>query len=123
MEHIIVDYVRARRAMRRGGGCVESLDGIAQDGHDPAANPSARKNYNWVSDRAEDVIAVHELLDRLETSGAEAGGKSGGAQRQAEIVRLRFFLGLTEDETANILGCSSETVTKEFKKAKAKLAQ
>jgi DNA-directed RNA polymerase specialized sigma24 family protein len=37
-------------------------------------------------------------------------------------VRLRVFAGLTEDETAEVLGCSSETVTKEFRKAKAKLA-
>lgn len=49
-------------------------------------------------------------------------GKVQGARRQAEIVRLRVFLGLTEHEAAEVLGCSSETITKEFRKAKAKLA-
>jgi DNA-directed RNA polymerase specialized sigma24 family protein len=64
---------------------------------------------------------VKELLDRLKHDNVEEG-KGQVARRQAEIVRLRVFLGLTEDEAAEVLGCSSETVTKEFRKAKAKLA-
>jgi DNA-directed RNA polymerase specialized sigma24 family protein len=43
------------------------------------------------------------------------------ARRQAEIMRYRAILGWTEDDVAKFLGKSSETITKDYKKAKAKL--
>jgi len=74
-----------------------------------------------LQENVEQAVVVKELLDRLEHDNDEEG-KGQISRRQAGIVRLRVFVGLTEEEAAEVLGCSSETVTKEFRKAKAKMA-
>lgn len=120
MEQLLIDH--ARQFKSRGRGRTDSLDALAEDGFqpvdEPAASPSGR---NLLQENVEQAVVVKELLDRLENDNVEEG-KRQAARRQAEIVRLRVFLGLTEEEAAEVLGCSSETVTKEFRKAKAKLA-
>lgn len=60
-------------------------------------------------DRMDEIIAVDAALDRL----------SKWHPRQAKIVELRFFAGLTEDETAEALGISPRTVKREWTVAKA----
>ena len=120
MEQLLIDH--SRQLKSHGGGRTDSLEALAEDGFQPAATPADTLNWGNLSQQnVEQAVVVKELLDRLESDNVEEG-RGHAARRQAEIVRLRVFVGLTEEETAEVLGCSSETVTKEFRKAKAKLA-
>jgi RNA polymerase sigma factor (sigma-70 family) len=120
MEQLLIDH--ARSFARRGRDRMASLDMLAGEGFEAADAPdSPPSGRNLLQEDVERAVLVKELLDRLETETTDTA-KAHLALRQAEIVRLRMFLGLGEDEVAELLGCSSETVTKEFRKAKAKLA-
>jgi RNA polymerase sigma factor (sigma-70 family) len=122
MEQLLIDHARQLRSMSRGRNRTDSLDALAEDGFQPADGAtSGPSGKNLSQEKVEQAVVVKELLDRLEKESF-AQGKEQIFKRQAGIVRLRVFAGLTEDETAEVLGCSSETVTKEFRKAKAKLA-
>ena len=77
------------------GGSVESVS-VEQ-----AALPDVQ--------RAADVIALDEALDALETQDPQ----------QAKIVELRFFSGLSIEETADVIGVSPSTVKREWNVAKA----
>jgi RNA polymerase sigma-70 factor (ECF subfamily) len=102
MRRILVDYARAREADKRGGAVTRvSLDDLADDrpgqhevGNDPAAA---------------DVLAVDQALERLTLIDPD----------QARIVELRFFAGLTVEETAHVLQRSARTVKREWRLAKA----
>ena len=61
---------------------------------------------------ADDLLALDEALQRIEADDP----------RRADIVRLRFFAGLSEDETADALGISKRTVSREWGAARARLA-
>ncbi len=89
MRRILVDRARARRAEKRGGDDRPVALGDWQ-GSVPACD--------------EDVLALHEALERL----AEADA------RKAAVVELRYFGGLTVDETAQALGMSAETVVRDW---------
>lgn len=95
MRRVLVDHARARRRARRGGGIeVTALtDSVA------AADDAA----------GVDLVALNEALDRLATLDA----------RQATIVDLRYFAGLTVEETGAALGISPATVKREWTTAKA----
>jgi RNA polymerase sigma factor (sigma-70 family) len=58
--------------------------------------------------RGEDMLAVEEALDRL----------SKAEPRKARIVELRYFAGLTVEETAVVIGTSAETVMRDWRLAK-----
>ncbi len=91
MRHILVDHARRRAALRRGGGAARlSIQG-------EVAAPDV------------DLIAVDEALTEME----------GFDPRQARIVELRFFAGLTEEETAEAVGISRATVQREWALARA----
>ena len=60
------------------------------------------------NERDTDLVALDEALTRLAAQD----------QRKSEIVELRFFGGLTVEETAEVLGISPETVNREWNKAK-----
>lgn len=92
MRRILVDHARRRRA--RGGGGHVSLDD-----HLPGL----------VSSHDDDVLAVDEALGRLALLDA----------RQARIVELRYFAGLTIEQTAETVGISAATVKREWTSAKA----
>jgi RNA polymerase sigma-70 factor (ECF subfamily) len=94
MRRILVDYARARNREKRGGGLT--LTSI--DNHDVAAQ-----------ERGLDVAALDEALIELARFDA----------RQARIVELRFFGGLTMEETAQALDISPATVGREWVSAKA----
>ena len=94
MRHILVDYARARQAEKRGGQPPVPLDDVAPAVH--MAPP-------------EQVLAVDAALERLTELDA----------RQARIVELRFFAGMSVDETAEALGISSRTVKREWQVARA----
>jgi len=94
MRRILVDYARAQHRGKRGGKQQKvSLD--------EALLVSA--------DRTDELLAVNEALAKLEEMDA----------RQARIVELRYFGGLTMEETAEVLQLSSKTVMREWSMAKA----
>jgi RNA polymerase sigma-70 factor (ECF subfamily) len=94
MRRILVDYARGKQRIRRGGKQQKvSFDDVS------LVSPS----------RTEEVLAVHESLSRLEALDA----------RQARIVELRYFGGLTVEEIAEVVGISAKTVIRELNVAKA----
>ena len=94
MRQILVDYARKRGGLKRGGKASPvSLDEAI----------AARIPLD------DDLIAVHEALLRLSEIDA----------RKGQIVELRFFSGLTEEETAEVLNISPETVRRDWRFAKA----
>lgn len=94
MRRILVDYARSRNVAKRGGGARQvSLD-EAMDVSD---------------ERAADVIALDEALKSL----------SDLDQRKGRIIELRFFGGLSIEETAEVLGVSPGTVMRDWTFAKA----
>jgi RNA polymerase sigma factor (TIGR02999 family) len=95
MRHILVDQARRRRAAKRGGpGPLLSLDEVEPAG---AAPP---------------VVEVIEL-DRALAELAELDPK------QARLVELRFFGGMSIEETADLLGVSEATVKRDWRTARA----
>ena len=95
MRRILVDNARRRRAGKRGGDWERVTlagDEVAQDSHHEI-----------------DVLALHEALERLAAFDPQ----------QERIVELRYFGGLTIDETAEVLGISAATVVREWTIAKA----
>ncbi|MGQ0814153.1 MAG: sigma-70 family RNA polymerase sigma factor [Gemmatimonadota bacterium] len=96
MRRILVDYARARRTAKRGGSAVFiSLSGAAD---------SAEEEQHVA-----DVLAIDEVLSRLSRIDPE----------QVRIVELRYFAGLTVEETALIVQRSPRTVKREWRLAKA----
>lgn len=94
MRCILVDYARAHRAKKRGG----SQENIILDDFLVFSLP-----------RSEELLALDNALDRL--------GKLD--QRQSQIVEMRFFGGLSEEEIAAHLGISERTVKRDWRIAKA----
>ncbi len=113
MRRILVDYARARSADKRGGGVdVFSLDALADGKADeatpqgvlaPAVLPSLRAETH------EDVTAIDAALTRLAHLDPE----------QAKLVELRYFGGLTIEQTAEALDVSPATVKREWTLARA----
>lgn len=101
MRRILVDHARRVSAGRRDRRLVIPLE-------DPAAGDVAAP-----FDPVHDVLGVHEALAHLERLD----------QRQAQIVELKFFVGLTIDEIAGLLSISPATVTREWAMARAWLHQ
>ena len=85
MRRILIDRARRKLTMRHGGSC-ERVDLGGQDLAAPGPD--------------EQLLAVHESLDNL--------AKDHPAQ--AEVVKLRYFVGMTNEETAQALGISVATV-------------
>lgn len=98
MRRVLVDYARARSAIRRGGGArpVTLDEGAAVD---PA--------------RVDDILALDEAIERLATLN----------KRQAEIIELAYFGGYTYDEIAEIQEISPATVHRELRVAKRLLGR
>lgn len=117
MRHLLIDHAR-----RAGGRPLESLDQLMQNGYVPVHQPldSSPRNKNWFEEKAAQSLQIETALHWLEKSEPN-GKKLEIARRHADIVRLRVYDGLEEHEVARILGVSSETVTKDFRKAKARL--
>ena len=94
MRRILIDNARRKHALRHGGGQawvdLEGAD-IAAPGND------------------EQLLAVHEALDKL---AAEDKAK-------AELVKLRYFVGLSVEEAAEVLGISAPTAKRHWAHAKA----
>jgi RNA polymerase sigma factor (TIGR02999 family) len=96
MRRLLVERARARTAAKRGGGRVQiTLDDSLLAGMDP---------HHVV-----DLIALDDALTRLAAIDPQ----------QARIVELRFFAGLSVDETAEALGISPATVKRHWTVARA----
>jgi len=96
MRHILVDHARRHTYTKRGGGAQQvPLDEAA------VLSP----------ERGAELLTLDEALKRLETD----------YPRQCRIVELRYFGGLTIEETAEVLKVSPETVMRDWKMAKARL--
>ncbi len=93
MRRILVDAARERRAQKRGNNPLHVEIDV-----DALQAP----------ERGEDLVALDDALTRLATFDA----------RKARIVELRYFGGLTADETAEVLGISKVTVARDWKVAK-----
>jgi len=99
MRRILVDHARERHRSKRGGE-AENLP------LDEALQISA-------NEKSVDLIALDEALNRLAKFDS----------RQARVVELRYFSGLSNDETAEVLGVSNATVRLDWNLAKAWLKQ
>jgi RNA polymerase sigma factor (TIGR02999 family) len=94
MRRIIVDYARERCSLKRGGGALKiSLDDAAL----------------VAETRSEELLALDEALEKLAAQDP----------RKNQIVELRYFGGLTVEETAAFLKLSPRTVKREWRMAKA----
>jgi RNA polymerase sigma-70 factor, ECF subfamily len=98
MRHILVDYSRKRHAAKRGGD-------VQRISLDHAVLP--------VIERTADVVALDEALNGLAAIDPQ----------QARIVELRFFSGLSIEETADVVRLSPSTVKRDWNIAKAWLAR
>jgi RNA polymerase sigma factor (TIGR02999 family) len=94
MRDVLVDYARAQRAAKRGGG-VPPVS-LSDFGDLPAV-------------RVDEVLGLDEALGRLEKLDAE----------QARLVELRYFAGLTLPEAAETLGLSERTAKRRWTTARA----
>ena len=93
MRRILVDYARQHKAAKRDGSETLRLDEALVMAHQQPGQ----------------LVALNEALEQLAREHA----------RQAQVVELRFFGGRTEDEIAQTLGVSVETVKRDWKFAKA----
>ena len=94
MRRILVDYARSKGYQKRGGGAVKVT---FDEGLPVAAEP------------AFDLVALDDALKALATVD----------ERKSRVIELRFFGGLSVEETATVLAVSPETVMRDWKLAKA----
>ena len=97
MRHILVDHTRRHRSAKRGGGNKIALEEVA--------------GFLTYEEGGVDLLALDEALNQLTERDP----------RQGQIVELRFFGGLTENEIAALLGVSVITVKRDWRMAKAVL--
>jgi RNA polymerase sigma factor (TIGR02999 family) len=94
MRRILVDHARARAAAKRGGDAVRvALEAVEESGASPEV----------------DILALHQTLERLAAQD----------ERQARVVELRYFGGLSVEETAEVLGVAEITVKRDWAMARA----
>lgn len=95
MRRILVERARRKLAAKNGAG-AEHVDADAVEIAAPAA-------------KDDEVVAVHEALDALAKHD----------ERKAELVKLRYFAGLTIEEVADVLGVSAPTAKRDWTYARA----
>ncbi|MDM7914057.1 MAG: sigma-70 family RNA polymerase sigma factor [Candidatus Eisenbacteria bacterium] len=97
MRRVLVDHGRRRAAVKRGGDPIRTeLGEVAEEG--PAIP-------------IEELLALEEAIEQLRAV----------EERLARVVELRFFLGMSEEEIAHVLGVSARTVERDWSKARALL--
>jgi RNA polymerase sigma factor (TIGR02999 family) len=98
MREILIEQARRKASQKRGGQAqrVELAEGLA-----------------WIEPPADDLIALDEAIARLQAEDP----------RLAEIVQLRYFTGLSVEETAGVVGASVRTVKRDWRYARAWLAR
>jgi RNA polymerase sigma factor (TIGR02999 family) len=94
MRRVLVDHARTRRSQKRGGG---------------ARRVTLADDLDLADGRGRDLVALDEALTALATTD----------ERKSRVIELRFFGGLSVEETAAVLDISAETVMRDAKLAKA----
>ncbi len=94
MRHVLVDHARAKSRTKRGGRAV----------HIPLDDTLALS-----PDRIDQVLAIDLALERLAAKD----------ERKSKVLEMRFFAGLTTEETAEALGIAPQTVMRDWKFASA----
>jgi RNA polymerase sigma-70 factor, ECF subfamily len=92
MRNVLVDHYRARGALKRDGGERLALDQVTA----------------FVEENGVDVVGLHEALEKLESFDPELG----------RLVELRFFGGLTIEQTSEVLELSTPTVERHWRIAR-----
>lgn len=90
MRRILVDRARRRRAVKHGGEWDRT--------------ELVEERLEALSGNEDELLAIHEILDRF----AEI------EPRKAEVVKLRYFIGMTIEETAEVLGISTPTAKRDW---------
>jgi RNA polymerase sigma-70 factor, ECF subfamily len=93
MRRILVDFARSKKYQKRGGG----------------AQPVTLDEGLIVTEPGRDLVALDEALDALAKMD----------ERKSKVVEMRFFGGLSVEETAAALGVSADTVMRDWRMAKA----
>ena len=93
MRRILVDVARSKRYQKRGGGAIK----VTLDDELVAA-----------AERSHDLVALDDAL----------GALAAVDERKAQVIELRFFGGLSVEETATVLNVSVDTVMRDWKLAK-----
>jgi RNA polymerase sigma factor (TIGR02999 family) len=94
MRRILVDHARARRTTKRGGA---------------GARVTFDEELLVAKEPRQDYVALEDALQALTTFD----------ERKSRVIELRFFGGLSVEETASVLGVSSDTVMRDWRLAKA----
>ena len=94
MRRILIDHAKAKHRVKRGGTAVKVM---------------LDENANFTQERASELLALDDALQRLARMD----------ERKSRIVELRYFGGLTVEETAQVLGISDKTVMRDWNLAKA----
>jgi RNA polymerase sigma factor (TIGR02999 family) len=97
MRQILVDYARRRRAQKRDGGCRIDFDALV--------------NIPIIGD--EELVALDDALGELSLID----------ERQAKIVEMKFFGGLSAPEISRVLGLSRATIDRDWSTARVWLHQ
>jgi len=105
MRQILTDHARRRNAAKRRGGERVTLDEESESG----ANTVALADGSAPGQDVVDILALDKALTKLATL----------RPRQARIVELRYFGGLTVEEIADMLELSRQTIEKEWRHARA----
>jgi RNA polymerase sigma factor (TIGR02999 family) len=98
MRRILVDFARSKRYKKRGGSAVRV---------------TFSEDLPIASDRPNKLVAIDDALKTLDQIDS----------RKSQVVELRFFGGLSVEETAEVLAVSPATVMRDWKLAKAWLAR
>jgi len=94
MRRILIDHAKAKHRVKRGGTAVK----VVLD-----------ENTNFTQERASELLALDDALQALARMD----------DRKSRIVELRYFGGLSVEETAQVLGISDKTVMRDWSLAKA----
>jgi RNA polymerase sigma factor (TIGR02999 family) len=98
MRQVLVDHARSAGAEKRGGG---------------VARVPLNEALDFAPDRQHEFLALNQALDTL----------SGLSPRKAQVIELRYFGGLSTEETAEVLDVSIATISREQRMAEAWLSQ
>lgn len=99
IRHVVIDYARRKLTAKRRHERVENADEV-----------EAMVEYG---ESPEELVAIGNLMEQLEQA----------RPRWARIVDARYFAGMTEEETADMLGVSDRTVRRDWTDARAWLAE
>lgn len=95
MRRVLIDHARRVRSEKRGGDAVRE--------------PLEAADHFLTASQAEELVSLDDALERLASADPRAG----------EVVVMRFFGGLTEQETADAMGISPKTVQRTWVSARA----